>query len=136
MIDGDCGVNLNCCTTGFPSSNVLAGTFNKQLAYNVGEVLAKESKEYGIAVNLGHGGKLHRNLLFGRHSKYFFEDTISAGIMMAYQVRGQEENGVRATYKYFLANGSELERKSSHSIINERTLRELYLRVFDKALSL
>lgn len=136
MSDGNSSVNLNRRTTGFPSSNVLAGTFNKQLAYKVGEVLAKESKEYGIAVNLGPGGNLHRNLLCGRHPEYFSEDPVLAGTMMAYQAKGQEENGVRATYKHFLANGSELERKSSHSIMNERTLRELYLRVFDKAFSL
>lgn len=136
MSDGNCGVNLNRCTTGYPASNVLAGTFNTQLAYKVGEVIAKESKEYGIAVNLGPGGNLHRNLLCGRHSEYFSEDPVLAGTMMAYQAKGQEENGVRATYKHFLANGSELERKSSHSIMNERTLRELYLRVFDKAFSL
>lgn len=136
MSDGNSSVNLNRCTTGFPSSNVLAGTFNKQLAYKVGEVLAKESKEYGIAINLGPGGNLHRNLLCGRHPEYFSEDPILTGTLMAYQARGQEENGVRATYKHFLANGSELERKSSHSIMNERTLRELYLRVFDKAFSL
>ena len=136
MSDGNSSVNLNRRTTGFPSSNVLAGTFNKQLAYKVGEVLAKESKEYGIAINLGPGGNLHRNLLCGRHPEYFSEDPILAGTMMAFQARGQEENGVRATYKHFLANGSELERKSSQSIMNERTLRELYLRVFDKAFSL
>ena len=136
MSDGNSSVNLNRRTTGFPSSNVLAGTFNKHLAYKVGEVLAKESKEYGIAVNLGPGGNLHRNLLCGRHSEYFSEDPVLAGTMMAYQAKGQEENGVRATYKHFLANGSELERKSSHSIMNERTLRELYLCVFDKAFSL
>lgn len=136
MSDGNSSVNLNRRTTGFPASNVLAGTFNTQFAYKVGEVLAKESKEYGIAVNLGPGGNLHRNLLCGRHSEYFSEDPVLAGTLMAYQARGQEENGVRATYKHFLANGSELERKSSHSIMNERTLRELYLRVFDKAFSL
>lgn len=136
MSDGNSSVNLNRRTTGFPSSNVLAGTFNKQLAYMVGEVLAKESKEYGIAINLGPGGNLHRNLLCGRHPEYFSEDPILTGTLMAYQARGQEENGVRATYKHFLANGSELERKSSHSIMNERTLRELHLRVFDKAFSL
>lgn len=136
MSDGNSSVNLNRRTTGFPSSNVLAGTFNKQLVYMVGEVLAKESKEYGIAINLGPGGNLHRNLLCGRHPEYFSEDPILTGTLMAYQAKGQEENGVRATYKHFLANGSELERKSSHSIMNERTLRELYLRVFDKAFSL
>lgn len=136
MSDGNCGVNLNRRTTGFPSSNVLAGAFNKQLAYKVGEVLAKESKEYGIAINLGPGGNLHRNLLCGRHPEYFSEDPILAGTLMAFQARGQEENGVRATYKHFLCNNMELERKSCHSILSERTLRELYLRVFDKAFSL
>lgn len=136
MSDGNCGVNLNRRTTGFPSSNLLAGTFNKRLAYKVGEVIAKESKEYGIAINLGPGGNLHRNFLCGRNPEYFSEDPILAGTMMAYQAWGQEENGVRATYKHFLANGSELERKSSHSIMNERTLRELYVRVFDKAFSI
>ena len=136
MSDGNCGVNLNRRTTGFPSSNVLAGTFHKQLAYKVGEVLAKESKEYGIAINLGPGGNLHRNLLCGRHPEYFSEDPILTGTLMAYQARGQEENGVRATYKHFLCNNMELERKSCHSILSERTLRELYLRVFDKAFSL
>ena len=136
MSDGNCGVNLNRRTTGFPSSNVLAGTFNKQLAYMVGEVLAKESKEYGIAINLGPGGNLHRNLLCGRHPEYFSEDPILTGTLMAFQARGQEENGVRATYKHFLCNNMELERKSCHSILSERTLRELYLRVFDKAFSL
>ncbi len=136
MSDGNCSVNLNSFTTGFPSSNFLAGTFNKNLAYEVGKVLANESKEHGISINLGPGGNLHRNILCGRHPEYFSEDPILAGTLMAYQAKGQEENGVLATYKHFLANGMEFERKSAHSIIDERTLRELYLRVFDKAFSL
>ncbi len=136
MSDGNCSVNLNCFTTGFPSSNLLAGAFSKSLAYNVGKVLANESQEHGIAINLGPGGNLHRNILCGRHPEYFSEDPILAGTLMAYQAKGQEENGVLATYKHFLANGMEFERKSAHSVIDERTLRELYLRVFDKAFSL
>lgn len=136
MSDGNCSVNLNCFTTGFPSSNLLAGTFNKQLAYAVGKVLAVESREHSIAINLGPGANLHRNILCGRHPEYFSEDPILAGTLMAYQAKGQEENGVLATYKHFLANGMEFERKSAHSVIDERTIRELYLRVFDKAFSL
>ena len=136
MSDGNCSVNLNCFTTGFPSSNLLAGTFNKQLAYAVGKVLAVESREHSIAINLGPGANLHRNILCGRHPEYFSEDPILAGTLMACQAKGQEENGVLATYKHFLANGMEFERKSAHSVIDERTLRELYLRVFDKAFSL
>lgn len=133
MSDGNCGVNLYRLTTGFPSSNVLAGTFNKDLAYKVGKVLAAESKEYGVAINLGPGGNLHRNILCGRHPEYFSEDPVLTGTMMGFQARGEEENGVIATYKHLFANQMEFERKSAHSVIDERTMRELYLRVFDKA---
>lgn len=136
MSDGNCGVNLNRLTTGFPSSNLLAGTFNKDLAYQVGKVIAEESKEYGIAINLGPGANLHRNILCGRHPEYFSEDPIVAGTMMAYQAKGLEDSGVPATYKHLLANNMEFERKAAHSVIDERTARELYLRVFDKAFSL
>lgn len=136
MSDGNNSVNLNCFTTGFPSSNLLCCTFNKQLAYDEGKVLALESKENGIAINLGPGANIHRNILCGRHAEYFSEDPILAGVMMAYQAKGQEENGVLATYKHLFANNMEFERKSAHGIIEERTLRELYLRVFDKALSI
>lgn len=136
MSDGNCGVNLYRFTTGFPSSNLLCCTFNKELALAVGKVIADESKENGVAINLGPGGNLHRNLLCGRNVEYFSEDPIMAGTMMAYQAMGTENNGVHATYKHFFANNMEFERKAAHSIIPERALRELYLRVFDKALSL
>ena len=136
MSDGNCGVNVNARTTGFPASNLLAGTFNKELAYAVGSVISDESKENHISINLGPGGNLHRNILCGRHSEYFSEDPILAGTMMAYQAKGIEDNGVIATYKHLLANGIEFERKSAHSIIDERTVYELYLRVFDKALEI
>ena len=133
MSDGNCGVNLYRRTTGFPSSNMLASTFNKQLAYEVGKVLALESAENGIAVNLGPGGNLHRNILCGRNAEYFSEDPILAGTLMGWQAKGEEENGVLATYKHLFANQMEFERKAAHSVIDERTVRELYLRVFDKA---
>lgn len=136
MSDGNSGVNLNTRTTGFPVSNLLAGTFNRELAYKVGSVLAAESKEHGIAINLGPGANLHRNILCGRHPEYFSEDPILAGTLMAYQAKGLEENGIQATYKHLLANSMEFERKAAHSVIDERTVRELYLRVFDKAFSL
>lgn len=136
MSDGNNGVNLNCLTTGFPSSSLLCGTFNRKLAYAKGRAIAEESKEHGIAFNLGPGGNLHRNILCGRNAEYFSEDPILAGTMMAYQAEGLESNGVHASYKHFLANNMEFERKSAHAIVPERALRELYLRVFDKALSL
>ncbi len=136
MSDGNNNVNLNKPTIGLPSSNVLAGTFNAELAYEAGRVIADESLENNISINLGPGGNLHRNFMCGRHPEYFSEDPILSGTMMAFQARGLEENGVCATYKHIFANTSELERKSAMAIIDARTIRELYLRVFDKAFSL
>ncbi len=136
MSDGNSGLNLFTNTTGFPASNLLAGSFNVNLAYELGKVIAEDSKEHNISINLGPGSNLHRNILCGRHPEYFSEDPILAGIFMANQAKGLEEHGVRATYKHFLANNIEFGRKSAHSIVDERSLHELYLRVFDKALTL
>ena len=83
----------------------------------MGKVLADESKENGISINLGPGGNLHRNILCGRHPEYYSEDPILTGTLMAYQARGLEENGVIATYKHLIANNMEFERKSAHGII-------------------
>lgn len=136
MSDGNCSVHLNARTTGYPCSNMVACTFDKRLAYRLGAMLGREAREFGIAILLGPGGNLHRDLLCGRHPEYFSEDPILSGTMMAFQARGQEENGALSTYKHLFANGSEWERKSSQSVIDERAVRELYLRVFEKALSL
>lgn len=136
MSDGNCGVNLNRRTTASLPPTCLRAPSIRSLPTKWVKCSQRNPKNTASPVNLGPGGNLHRNLLCGRHSEYFSEDPVLSGTMMAYQACGQEENGVRATYKHFLANGSELERKSSHSIMNERTLRELYLRVFDKAFSL
>lgn len=136
MSDGNTGVNLYKMTTGFPSSNLIASTFSKDIAYMVGKTIALESKENNISINLGPAGNLHRNILCGRHAEYFSEDPILAGTFMAYHAKGLEENGTLACYKHFFANNVETERKAAHSLIDETTLRNLYLRVFDKALSL
>lgn len=136
MSDGNNGVNIYQDTTGFPSSNLVASTFNKELSYTVGATIAKESKEYGININLGPGGNLHRSLLAGRHPEYFSEDPILTGTMMAYIAKGEEENGVIATYKHVFGNNTETERKAALALIDEETMRNLYLRVFDKAFSL
>lgn len=131
--DGNTGVNIKKRNIGFPSSNTVCATFNKALVYEVGKTIAEESVEHNIKINLGPALNLHRNILCGRHPEYFSEDPVLSGVMAGWHAKGLEENGIRSCYKHMFANGSELERKSSHSIVPERALRELYFKTFEVA---
>ena len=131
--DGNTGLNIVKPNTGFPSSCTIAASFNKELAEQVGRVIGQESKENGIAVNLGPAMNIQRNILCGRHPEYFSEDPLLAGFMAGCHARGLEEEGTQSTYKHLFCNNSETSRKGSHSIVSERALRELYFRVFELA---
>lgn len=133
--DGNTGLNIVKPNIGFPSSCSVAATFNRQLAQEVGRVIGEESAENSIAVNLGPGMNIHRNILCGRHPEYFSEDPMLAGTMAGCQAKGLELAGVGATYKHLFCNNSETSRKGSHSIVTERALREIYFRVFEIAFS-
>lgn len=131
--DANAGLNLKKPNIGFPASSVIAATFNKEIAYTVGRVIAEESLENGISLNLGPGMNLHRSYLNGRHPEYFSEDPFLTGTMAGHHGRGLEENGVGCCYKHLFCNNSDLARKGSHSVVSERALRELYLRSFEIA---
>lgn len=131
--DGNTGLNIVKPNTGFPSSCIIAASFNKELAEQVGRVIGQESKENGIAVNLGPAMNIQRNILCGRHPEYFSEDPLLAGCMAGCHAKGLEEEGTQSTYKHLFCNNSETSRKGSHSIVSERALRELYFRVFELA---
>lgn len=133
MSDGNAGVNIKKPNIGFPSSNTVCATFNKELAYAVGKVIAEESLENGIRLNLGPAMNIHRNILNGRHPEYFSEDPYLAGVMAGHHGKGLEENGVSCCYKHFCANNSETVRKASESVVSERALREIYFKVFEVA---
>lgn len=131
--DANAGLNLKKTNIGFPASSVIAATFNKEIAYTVGKVIAEESLENGVFSNLGPGMNLHRNQLNGRHPEYFSEDPYLVGTMAGWHGKGLEENGVGCCYKHLFCNGSDLSRKGSQSIVPERALRELYFRAFERA---
>ena len=134
--DGNTGLNLKKRNIGFPSSCTVAASFNKDLAYQVGCVIAEEAKELGINLNLGPAMNVHRNILNGRHPEYFSEDPCLSGIMAANQGKGLEENGCGCTYKHLFCNGSDTSRKASQSIVSERALREIYFKTFEIAMSI
>lgn len=134
--DGNAGLNIKKRNIGMPSSTVMAATFNKELAYAVGKVIGEESKENGIALNLGPGMNIHRNILNGRHPEYFSEDPYLAGTMAGMHGKGLVDAGTGCTYKHLFCNNSDTSRKGSHSIVSERAMREIYYRVFDVAMAI
>lgn len=131
--DGNTGLNLNKPNIGMPSSTVMAATFNKELAFVVGKTIGEESKERGIAVNLGPGMNIHRNILNGRHPEYFSEDPYLAGTIAGHHGKGLVSAGTGCTYKHLFCNNSDTSRKGSHSVLSQRALREIYYKVFEVA---
>ncbi len=134
LADGNNGVNIKKRNIGMPSSCMVAATFDKQLAYEVGSVIASEAKESGIGILLGPGMNIHRNPLNGRNPEYFSEDPLLSGIMAGYQNKGFQDMGVSGCLKHFAGNNCEAVRKRSSSFMSERALREIYVKTFEYAL--
>ena len=131
--DANAGLNLKRPNIGFPSSNAIAATFNREIARSVGRAVAAECPEHGVALNLGPGMNLHRGPLCGRHPEYFSEDPYLTGELAGWHGKGLMEGGVGCCYKHLFCNNSELGRLGSHSVVSERALRELYFRAFEIA---
>lgn len=134
--DGNTGLNIKRPNIGFPSSTVVAATFNKELALRIGQAIGEESRENGISINLGPGMNIHRNVLNGRHPEYFSEDPLLAGTIAGYHGKGLVESGTGCTYKHLFCNNSDTSRKGSCSIVSQRALREIYYRVFEVAIDI
>lgn len=128
--DGNNGVNIKKHNIGMPSSTMVSATFDKEMAYKVGRVIAEEAVENNIRLLLGPAMNLHRNPLNGRNAEYFSEDPVLAGTMAGWQNKGFQDCGVAGCIKHIAANNCEALRKRSHSIMSERTLREIYLKPF------
>jgi len=131
--DGNNGVNLFQSNIGFPTSASMAATWNEQLSYREGTAIAREASDMGIQCLLAPAMNLHRNILCGRNSEYFSEDPFLAGRMAGQESKGFEDRGISSSMKHFIANNAETMRNLNHSIMSERTARELYLAVFETA---
>ena len=113
--------------TCFPTASALAATWDPDLAREMGEALGLEARGLGVDVLLGPGLNIKRSPLCGRNFEYFSEDPILAGRMAAGLVDGIQSTGTAACPKHFAVNSQELRRMASDSIVDERTMREIYL---------
>ncbi len=117
----------------FPNATLLASAWNEESAAEVGRMLAEEALAQGVHVVLGPTINLHRSPLGGRLFEAFSEDPLLTGKLAAAYVRGMQELGVGACLKHLVANESETERNTVDSVLDEATLRELYLLPFEIA---
>ena len=117
--------------TCFPTASAVAATWNPDLAREMGEALGAEARGLGVDVLLGPGLNIKRSPLCGRNFEYFSEDPILAGRMAAGLVQGIQSTGTAACPKHFAVNSQELRRMASDSILDERTMREIYLTGFE-----
>lgn len=125
------GLNASIPATSFPTAATLANSWNIDLIEKVGFSLGREAEELGVQVILGPGMNIKRNPLAGRNFEYFSEDPFLTGKLASAYVKGIQSNRVAASPKHFAANNQELRRMSVDSVVDERALREIYLRAFE-----
>lgn len=146
LADGPAGLRLNqeyqdidgqeyyqFCTA-WPIGTLLASSWDIELMEKVAEALGEELQEFGVTILLAPGMNIHRNALCGRNFEYFSEDPWLTGMMSMAQTKGIQSNaGIGVCIKHFAANNQESNRTAQNSTIDERTLREIYLKGFEIA---
>ena len=127
------GLNESVPATCFPTAATMANSWDPTLGREIGRALGREAAANDVHVVLGPGLNIKRSPLCGRNFEYFSEDPYLAGKMAAAYIQGIQENGTAACPKHFAGNSQELLRMSSDSVMDERTLREIYLTGFEIA---
>lgn len=122
-------------STAFPCPIMLAATFNPALAYDYARSIGEECRAGGVEVLLGPGLNIYRNSQCGRNFEYFGEDPFLTSRITENYVQGMQSTGTAACLKHFLANNTEFYRRRSNSILDERTMREIYLPGFEAGIA-
>ncbi len=132
--DGDhVGLNAAVPATCFPTASATAATWNPTLLEKMGNALGAECRAEDVSVLLGPGINLKRHPLGGRNFEYFSEDPRLAGDLATAWIKGVQQQGVGTSLKHYAVNNHEFGRMTVDAIIDQRTLRELYLSAFEKA---
>lgn len=134
-IENSSGSSLNNSvpTTCFPTAATTACSWDPELLYEMGEALGEECLQEKVSVILGPGVNMKRSPLCGRNFEYFSEDPLLAGEVAAGLINGIQSKGIGTSLKHFAANSQEARRMKIDSVVDERTLREIYLSAFEIA---
>ena len=133
MADGPIGVRNYGPATAMAGGIALASTWNLLLAQRVGTELGRDARAKGVHFLLGPGVNIYRAPMNGRNFEYLGEDPFLASRIAVEYIKGVQSQGVSSTIKHFMGNNSEFDRHNTDSIIDERTIREIYLPVFEAA---
>ena len=133
MADGPQCVRNDTRSTLYPCGIALAATWDRALARAYGRSLGRDARARGVHIMLGPGVNIYRSPLCGRNFEYYGEDPCLASETAAEYIRGMQGEGVMATIKHFCGNNQEYDRHHVSSDIDERTLHEIYLPTFRKA---
>ena len=133
MADGPMGVRNFGPATAMAAGINLAATWDPSLAERVGTEIGRDARAKGVNFLLGPGLNIYRAPMNGRNFEYFGEDPVLAGRIAVGYINGVQSQGVSATVKHFMANNSEFDRHNTDAIIDERTMREIYLPAFEAA---
>ena len=128
------GLNASLPATCFPTAATMANSWDRDLGTEVGVALGEEAKAMGVNILLGPGMNIKRSPLCGRNFEYFSEDPYLAGRMAASYVKGIQSQGVFSCIKHFAVNSQEERRMAMNAVVDERTLREIYLTGFEVAI--
>lgn len=127
------GINESVPATCFPSAACICNSWDETLIQKIGEAIGEECQAEQIGLLLGPGNNIKRSPLCGRNFEYFSEDPYLSGKMAAGHIKGVQNKGVGTSLKHFAANSQETYRMSVDSVVDERTLREIYLTGFEIA---
>ncbi len=126
-------INRSRLATCFPTSSCMAASWDKALLSEEGKSIAEEAQCQEVDVVLGPGTNIKRSPLCGRNFEYFSEDPYLAGTLAASYINGMQALGIGTSLKHFTCNNQEKRRQTSNSIVDEKTLSEIYLRPFEIA---
>ena len=128
---GQSGLENSYPATSYPSLSAVACSFDRDLVFKLGQALGAEAKAAGVDVLLAPGVNIKRHPLCGRNFEYFSEDPLVAGELASAYISGVQSQGTAVSLKHFAANNQEFARMINSSVVDERALREIYLRPFE-----
>ena len=133
MADGPVGAHIPAPTIAYAGGIGMAASWDRELAYALGQQLGRDARSRGAAFLLGPGVNIYRAPMNGRNFEYFGEDPYLASAMTVGYIGGVQSEGVAATVKHYLGNNSEFGRHTTDSVIGERALKEIYEPAFEAA---